>query len=150
MADAIAASAAKTGDPALAAQVENTRSLLDRRLPESDLVQTAQRVIDAATANLAALAAHGITDATLDALKAAESLFANKKESTREAVVERKVETLTLPGVINTVRSVFRNELDKLMTAFGEPDFYTAYFAAWTIVNRATTHPSREDETPGS
>lgn len=145
-ADAIAAFAAKMENPALAARVELNRSLLDR-LPASDLVQTAQRVIDAATANLAALAPYGITDLTRDALQAATDLFANKKESTREAVVERRVETLTLPDAINAVRSIFRNEVDKLMTAFKKPapDFYTAYFAARTIVNRAATRSMKEE-----
>lgn len=96
MADAIAAFAAKSGDPALAAQVEMTRSLLDR-LPASDLVQTAQRVIDAVTGNLAGLGPYGVTDANKKELEDAATLFANKKESPREAVVDRKVETLTLP-----------------------------------------------------
>lgn len=50
------------------------------------------------------------------------------------------------------MRSIFRNELDKLMTAFRkpEPDFYTAYFAARTIVNRAATRPAKETATPPS
>jgi hypothetical protein len=136
------------GDPALAAQVEMTRSSLDR-LPASDLVQTAQRVVDAAEANLAARAPWGVTDANKDELKEALDLFANKKESTREAVVGRKVETLSLPETIGSVRSIFRNEIDKLMTAFRkpEPDFYKAYFAARTIVNRAATRAAKDEGT---
>jgi hypothetical protein len=149
IADAIAAFAAKTADPALAAQVELNRSLLDR-LPASDLVQTAQRVIDAATENLAALADYGVTGATRDELKAAADLFANKKESPREAVIGRKVETLSLPSAILAVRSIFRNEIDKLMTAFKKtaPDFYNAYFTARIIVDRAATRPSKDEAAP--
>jgi len=148
-AGAIAAFAAKNADPDLAAQVEMNRSSLDR-LPASDLVQTAQRVVDAATDNLAELADYGVTGATRDELKAAADIFANKKESTREAVVERKVETLSLPEAISSVRSIFRNELDKLMSAFKkpEPDFYKAYFAARIIVNRAATIPKKPEPAP--
>lgn len=147
-AGAISAFAAKNADPDLAAQVEMNRSSLDR-LPASDLVQTGQRVVDAATGHLAALADYGVTGDTLDALKTALNLFANKKESTREAVVGRKVETLSLPEAIASVRSIFRNELDKLMQAFKkpDPDFYKAYFAARIIVNRAATI-SKKPEPP--
>jgi hypothetical protein len=145
---AIAAFAAKNADPDLAARVEMNRSLLDR-LPASDLVQTGERVVDAATEHLAALADYGVTAETRDTLETALDLFANKKESTREAVVGRKVETLSLPEAIASVRSIFRNELDKLMNAFKkpEPDFYKAYFAARIIVNRAATIP-KKPETP--
>lgn len=149
VADAIAAFAAKTANPALAAQVEMNRSVLDR-LPASDLVQTAQRVIDAAEANLAALAPYGVTATTKDELQGAATLFANKKESPREAVIGRKVETLSLPLAIREVRSIFRNELDKLMTAFKKttPDFYNAYFTARIIVDRAATIPPKTTAPP--
>ena len=149
IADAIGAFAAKTEDHDLAAQVEFTRSSLDR-LPDSDLVQAAQRVIDAAEANLAAVAPYGVTAAAKDALKAAAELFANKKEAPREAVIGRKVETLSLPTAIRAVRSIFRNELDKLMTAFKkpQPDFYNAYFTARIIVDRAATIPAKKPEPP--
>lgn len=147
--DAIAAFAAKAGNNDLAAQVEMTKSSIDR-LPDSDLVQTAQRVIDAAGANLAALAPFGVTATEKDALQAAVDLFANKKESPREAIVGRKVETLALPEAISSVRSIFRNELDKLMTAFKkpEPDFHKGYFASRIIVNHAATIPKKPGTTP--
>lgn len=62
IADAISAFAAKTQNPDLAAKVEMTKSSLDR-LPDPDLVNTAERVSEAATANLAALAPSGPTPA---------------------------------------------------------------------------------------
>jgi hypothetical protein len=98
--------------------------------------------------SLAALADYGITDATQNDLKGVLDRFANKKESTREAVVERKVETLSLPEGIASVRSIFRNEIDKMMMAFrkSHPDFYKAYFAARIIVNRAATRSAKEEE----
>lgn len=143
VADAIAAFAAKSGDPDLAAKVDVTKSSLDR-LPDSDLVQTAQRVLAAAAANLAALGPYGIKDAQKEALEEAASLFSGKKESPRQAMVGRKVETLSLPEAIRSVRSIFRNELDKLMTQFKKPnpDFYNGYFTARIIVNRAATQPA--------
>ena len=82
-----------------------------------------------------------MTKAEVTALETAATKFEEMKGSTREAVVGRKVETLSLPEAIGTVRSIFRNELDKMMTAFKRtnPDFYNGYFAARIIVNRAAT-----------
>lgn len=149
IADAIAAFAAKTADPDLAAQVQMTKSSLDG-LSDSDLVLAAKRVTDAAEANMAALAPFGVTAPKNDEVKAAADLFANKKESPREAIIGRKIETLSLPNAIRAVRSIFRNELDKLMTAFKkpEPDFYTGYFAARIIVDRAAKVPAKETAAP--
>lgn len=149
VADALAAFAEKTKNADLAAKVELNRSVIDR-LSDSDLTLAAQRVLDATDQNLAALADYGITATDRAALSAAADLFANKKESPRGAIVERRVETLSLPEAINTVRSIFRNEIDKLMTAFKkpEPDFYIGYFASRTIVNHAATIPPKKPVPP--
>jgi hypothetical protein len=148
LAGAISALAAKNSDPALAAKVEMNRSSLDR-LAASELVQTAKRVREAATENLAALADYDITAATGDELKAAEDLFASKKDAPREAQVERKVETLSIPEGISSVRSIFRNEIDKMMIRYrkSEADFYKAYAAARMIVNRSATRTPKSTET---
>lgn len=126
-----------------------TKSSLDG-LADSDLIQTANRVTDAAQENMAALAGYGVTATNNDELKAAAELFANKKESPRDAIIGRKIETLPLPTAIRAVRSIFRNELDKLMTAFKkpEPDFYKGYFTARIIVDRAATLPKKEEPPP--
>jgi hypothetical protein len=145
----VAALAAKSSDHDLGAKVEMTKSSLDR-MSDSDLVQAAKRVVEAATANLAALAPYGVTKAEVTALEAAATKFEEMKGSTREAAVGRKVETLSLPEAIGTVRSIFRNELDKMMTAFkrSNPDFYNGYFAARVIVNRAATRTAAKKTEP--
>jgi hypothetical protein len=47
-----------------------------------------------------------------------------------------------MPQLIANVRSIFRNEIDKMMTPYrkSNPDFYNGYFAARVTVNRAATH----------
>jgi hypothetical protein len=150
VADALAAFAEKTKNADLAAKVELNRSVIDR-LSDSDLILAANRVLEATTANLAALGDYGITAADQTELEGAVTTYANKKESPREAIVGRRVETLSLPEAINTVRSIFRNELDKMMTAFKkpEPDFYKGYVASRVIVNHAATIPKKpEPPTP--
>jgi hypothetical protein len=44
--------------------------------------------------------------------------------------------------LIANARSIFRNEIDNMVTKFRKtnPDFYNGYFAARVIVNRAATH----------
>lgn len=149
VADSIAAFAAKTTNHDLAAKVELTRTSLDR-MPDSDLVQAANRVLQALDANLAALAPYNITAETRTAFDGIITAYANKKESPREAVIGRKVATLSLSETIRTVRSIFRNEIDKMMTMFRRenPDFYNGYFAARIIIDRAATIPKKEEPPP--
>jgi hypothetical protein len=149
IADAIAAFAAKTANPDLAAQVEVTKSSLDR-LPDSDLVQTAERVAALTGENLSDLGAYGVIDANKKELEDAATLFGKKKDSPREAIIGRKIETLSLPAAINSVRSIFRNEIDKLMSGFKKPnpDFYTGYFAARIVIDRPATIPPKEVAPP--
>jgi hypothetical protein len=138
----LSAYAAKSGDHHLGAQVEMTRSSLDR-LSESDLLQTAKRVADTGTDNFAALADYGVTKAELQALNDARTKFQDIKGSPRDAVVGRKVATMSLPAAIVSVRSIFRNEIDKMIIPFRatDPDFYNAYSTARIIVNRAAKRP---------
>ena len=145
VADQVAAFAAKSNANDLAAKLEMTKSALDR-MPDSDLVQAAKRISDAANANLAELAPYGVTAAELTALDAAATKFEGMKGATRDAVVGRKVATMSLSEAIGTVRSIFRNEIDKMMTAFKKtnPDFYNGYFAARTMVSRAATRTAKK------
>ena len=49
--------------------------------------------------------------------------------------------TKSLSELIANVRSIFRNEIDKMMTPYkkSNPDFYSGYFAARITVNRAAS-----------
>jgi hypothetical protein len=142
LADQVAALAAKGAKHDLAAQVQMTKSSLDQ-MPDSDLEDTAERVGAAATANMADLAAYGVTAADVTALNTARTTFAGMKTSPRQAAVVRKAQTESIPQLIRNVRSIFRNEIDKMMTPYKKTntDFYNGYFAARVIVNRPGTFP---------
>lgn len=58
---------------------------------------------------------------------------------------------LSLPDAIVFVRSIYRNEIDKMMNRFRklQPDFYQAYFAARMIIDRTGTH-AKKPAAPGS
>jgi hypothetical protein len=143
IADQLSAFAAKKGDHNLGAQVEMTKSTLDR-MQETDLIDTADRVGNLANAHLAELVPFEITAADITALNDASAAFSGDKSKPRQAAVDRSVQTQSLPELIAAARSIFRNELDKLMTKFRktDPDFYNGYFAARVIVDRAATQKS--------
>jgi hypothetical protein len=147
--DQVAALAAKNKDPKLAAEVHVTRSSLDQ-MEDSNLVETAKRVRDAANNNIAALADYGVTAAKVTALTNAINAFADMKTAPREAAAGKKGKTGTLAEMIRTTRSLFRNQIDKMMTPFRKtnPDFYGGYFAARVIVDVAASHAAPKKPTP--
>ncbi|MGZ5522475.1 MAG: hypothetical protein ACXWF1_05000 [Chthoniobacterales bacterium] len=149
IADQLSALAAKSGDNTLGAQVEMTKSSLDK-MQDSDLEQTAERVANLATANIAALAAYGVVAGDVTALSTAKTTFAGMKTAPRSAAVERSAQTTSIPQLIATARSIFRNELDKMVTKFKKTnnDFFNGYFAARVIVNKAATQAKKPATPP--
>lgn len=141
IADQLSALAVKNGDNDLAAKVEMTKSSLDK-MTANQLEQTAERVASLANDNIAALADFDVAAADVTALNTALAAFSTIKDSPRQAAVGRKAQTQSLPQLIADVRSIFRNEIDKLVTKKkkANPDFYAGYFAARIILNRAATH----------
>jgi hypothetical protein len=141
IADQLAALAAKNQKGDLAAQVRVTRSSLDQ-LGDLDLEQTAERIGLLANLNFGALADYGILPADMTALDTARTAFVKTKAVPREAVAQREAQNESLSQLIANVCSIFRNEIDKMMTPFkkSNPDFYRGYFTAREIIDRAATH----------
>ena len=137
----LAALAAKNQKGDLAAQVRVTRSSLDQ-LGDLDLEQTAERIGLLANLNFGALADYGILPADVTALDTARTAFVKTKAVPREAVAQRKTQNESLSQLIANVRSIFRNEIDKMMSPFkkSNPDFYRGYIAVRVVVDRAATH----------
>ena len=151
IADQLSALAVKNGDNDLGAKVEMTKSSLDK-MTANDLEQTAERVSGLATDNIAALADFDVTAADVTALDAARTAFSDIKGSPRQATVGRKTKTDSLPELIANVRSIFRNEIDKMVTKKkkANPEFHARYFIARIIVNRAASHAPAKPTTPAT
>jgi hypothetical protein len=98
-------------------------------------------VRDAANTNLTELAPYGVKSADVKALPTGITTFAGMKTAPRSAKAARSGATGSVASLIGATRSLFRNQLDKMMTPFrkSNPDFYAGYFAARVIVNRAAT-----------
>jgi hypothetical protein len=75
-----------------------------------------------------------------------------KWDGPRQAAVGRKTQTDSLPQLIANERSIFRNEIDKMVTKKkkANPDFYAGYFAARIIVNHAATHATPKPPAPSA
>jgi hypothetical protein len=149
VADEVSAFAAKTGNASLSADVRVSRSSLDQA-QDDDLVQTAERIRDAANTNVASLADYGVTAAEVTALSDAITAFSGMKTAPRTAKASKRGATTSIASMVETTRSLFRTQLDKLMTPFRKtnPEFYTGYFAARVIVDRAGTRPSAPTTPP--
>lgn len=129
--------AAKNNDTNLAAQTELTLAQLDK-MSVDVLEATGKRVSSLATANLAALADYGITQADVTALDALTAQFHDAKTAPRKAIATRAGQTKTMPPAVKTVTSLLRNHLDKQMLMFkkSNPEFYAGYVSARVVIDR--------------
>jgi hypothetical protein len=133
----LSALAAAKPDPSLAAQVEFTLPQLDK-LADDSLEETGKRISGLATANLAALADYGITQADVTALDDLTAQFHGVKAAPRTAIASRSGQTKTMPPAVKSTTSILRNRLDKQMLMFKKtnPEFYAGYLSARVVVAR--------------
>jgi hypothetical protein len=116
--------------------------------PEQDCATTCQNILDAGTANLAAMAA-GKTLAQTDLDDLTQKLKDFNKALTRPRQLRSKIKGATdqLPGLIAAADRVLERQIDRLMPRFKitNPDFYAAYQVARVIVSQgggtSTTTP---------
>lgn len=143
VADQLAALAAKEQDAVLEAQTHLSLAALDK-LAVQDLEATGQRIAELATPRLAALADYNITAQDVQDLADLKMEFHGVRTAPRDAVVERKKQTDTLPELISSLRSILRRRLDRQMTSFKrkQPEFYAGYVAARVIVDRGGSSPN--------
>ena len=149
IADQLAAFAAKNSDANLAAKVQLTRSSLDQ-LQDNDLVQTAQLIYELANTNASKLQPYGVSTDQIATLKTTTAAFDDLKNASRSAFAGRTSATGSVGDLIRKTRSLFRNQIDKMVTPFrkADPEFYRGYFAARVIVDRTATHASTKAPPP--
>jgi hypothetical protein len=83
-----------------------------------------------------------VTNAEVTALSDAITTFSGMKTAPRTAKATKSGATQSIASLVQSARSLFRNQIDKLMTPFrrSNPEFYAGYFTARAVVNRAATH----------
>ena len=120
----------------------------------SELLNLAKTVQSHASANLKVLVSDYLVPETdFTALDNALTTLAQIKDAPRLAIAAHHVATLSFPTAIDYVRSLLRNEADKMMEIFrdSQPDFYVSYFTARVIIDRSATRNAKATAaSPGS
>lgn len=148
--EALAVLAHLNNDHELEALVTVTPSGLDK-FSDQELSNRATNVLGRANAKKAELAAFQVTQANLDEVAQALDAFDAGKAKPRAAVVERAVQTGTLPALARDLNNILRNKMDRLVNLFrrSHPEFVAGYRSARIIVDRGGSHsPAKKPEDP--
>ncbi len=98
------------------------------------------------------LATMQVTQANIDELDEALQTYQAAKARPRTAVVERMVQTETLPTLVRETNNILRDQIDKLVNLFRRtnPEFVAGYRSARVVVDRAASHakPKAVDSQP--
>ena len=146
---AVRAYAVKTKNNTLAKEVDfNQSDLTGAR--DTDAVEDCQNIHDAATTNLAALAAYGVTAAKLTALQTAITAFSGLMGKPRQTIASSKTVTQQLSDAFDATDLVLKEELDNLIGQFADTNagFVSDYQNARTIVDQSASHASPNQPTP--
>lgn len=108
---------------------------------DDNLVQIAERIRDAANTNVGELSDYGVTASDVKTLTKAITTFSGMKAAPWTAKATKSGATQSVATLVQSARSLFRNQIDKLMTPFRRTnaEFYAGYLAARVIVDRGAT-----------
>lgn len=142
--EALGVLAYTSGDHELDALVDVTPHTLDK-MGEEELSNRATNILAEANAKKTELAAMQVTQANLDELDQALQAFQALKTRPRSAVVERMVQTETLPTLVREASSILRDQIDRLVNLFrrSNPEFVSGYRSARVVVDRVATNARR-------
>jgi len=148
-ADQLSALAVDQKNPELAAQVEITRSSLDR-LSDEELEAFAKRVTGLATKYIAPLADYLVGQDEINELTELTNSFVTLKTAPRSSVVERSSSTAAVPDLLAKASRILRGRIDKLVSRLREtqPEFVAQYRAARVIIDRGGQNTAKEPTVP--
>lgn len=149
LADQLGALAAEKENPILAAQVDVTRTGLDK-LDNGELLTIGQTVARLTGENLAALADYMVTQDDRSELTALETQFDGVKGAPRVAIAGHKGQTASLPALLTSTMRLLNARLDRLMTRFRKDhgQFVAGYQSARVIVDRGSAAKKTTTTTP--
>jgi len=147
---AVAAYADTQDDHELFAKVDFSAADLLHQT-EQDCAANCQAILDAATANIAALiAAKSAAQSDLDDLKQKIGDFNTALTRPRQIRTDIKGATDQIPVLITAADRIVERQLDRLMERFkaSDPDFYSAYQVARVIVDAGGRTAAAPTPTP--
>jgi hypothetical protein len=148
MCEALGVLAHTSNDHELKALVDISPTAIDR-LNDEELGNRATNVLAKANAMKTELATMQVTQANIDELDAALQTYLTAKAKPRTAVVERMVQTETLPALVRETSNILRDQIDKLVNLFKRtnPEFVAGYKSARVVMDRVAGQAARPAET---
>jgi hypothetical protein len=144
MCEALGVLAHTSNDHDLQALVDLSPTAIDR-LNDEELGNRATNVLAKANAMKTELATMEVTQANIDELDEALQTYQAAKAKPRTAVVERMVQTETLPTLVREASNILRDQIDKLVNLFRRtnPEFVAGYKSARVVVDRVAGQAAR-------
>jgi len=141
MCEALGVLAHTSNDHDLKALVDLSPTAIDK-LADEELGNRATNVLAKANALKTELATMQVTQANLDELDEALQTYQAAKAKPRTAVVERAVQTETLPALVRETSNILRDQIDRLVNLFRrtDPEFVAGYRSARVVVDRVAGH----------
>lgn len=142
--EALGVLAHTNNDHDLQALVDLSPSAIDK-LGDEELANRATNVLARANAMTTELATMQVTQANIDELAEALQTYQSAKAKPRTAVVERMVQTETLPALVREAGNILRDQIDRLVNLFRRtnPEFVAGYRSARVVVDRVAGHATK-------
>jgi hypothetical protein len=139
--------ASKTKDQILKGKVGLSKSELEAQR-DGELASTCKSIADLCRIYLAALAVYDITENELTEFETLIATYENSVSSPRSSVSERKANNVKLKVLFADSKVLLNEQLKRLMTRYetSNPEFYTGYLNAATVVDYGIRH--EKPETP--
>ena len=137
--------ASKTNDLVLKGKVGLPKSELETQR-DGELASTCKNIASICRTYLAALAVYGITGKEVVEFEALIASYENSLSLPRSSVSERKANNVKLKGLFTDSKVLLNEQLKRLMTRYesSNPDFYTGYLNAATVVDYGIRHEKPE------
>jgi inorganic pyrophosphatase len=149
IAGAVASHAHDVGDHQLLVRVDTNPTLLMSGRGQDTHSKCAD-ILDAATANLAALADFDVTQADLNHLEQLLEEYEELLPQPQVAIGSAKGAGQAMDAALDRIDGILNNGLDNLMLKFEDtqPDFYRDYTNARIIIDRPGGHSNGDSPTP--
>ena len=145
----LVAYAVVNNDVELINQMKISRHELEKA-GKTKLLLLVDRVLNRASGFVGQLDDYGIDQATVDELQTLRDELDAQLSAPRNAIIERKSQTIRIKTLVKEIDAIIKLQLDKLMEILKEdhPDFFTAYKNARVIVDHRNRSSNNDSSLP--
>ncbi len=145
IAGALFAYASLISDAALKARADFARSDFSR-MRDTLVIENAKQILTDAKSISGKLLDYGISEEILNDYSTKIDEYEKTVTSPREAVIERKTATETIPDMMREIDEILDNQMDRIMQRYlsKNPAFYYDYFSAREIMDEGLRKERQE------